>query len=86
MRAERGGVFTDAGGRRWLLSLLSPHQSASPAVSGGQAEVLLVGGKARFGLAVPAAEPLRLTCGRDTRPFAAEFEVPADCLPVTGCR
>jgi len=29
MRAERGGVFTDAGGRRWLLpllsSLLSPH-------------------------------------------------------------
>ena len=45
-----------------------------------------VGGKARSGLAVPAAEPLRLTCGRDTRPFAAEFQVPADCLPVTGCR
>jgi hypothetical protein len=48
--------------------------------------VLPAGGKARFGLAVPAAEPLRLTCGRDTRPFAAEFEVLADCLPVTGCR
>jgi hypothetical protein len=48
--------------------------------------VLLVGGKARFGLAVPVAEPLRLTCGKDIWPFAAEFEVPADCLPVTGCR
>lgn len=27
--------------------------------------MLLVGGKARFGPAVPAAEPLPLTCGRD---------------------
>jgi hypothetical protein len=46
--------------------------------------VLLEGGKDSFGLVAPGTKLLRLTCRSTTRPFAAEFDVPADCLPVTG--
>lgn len=46
--------------RSWVIP-----GNARRSQSAGQAEVLLVNGKAGSGLVVRPAEPLRLTCGRD---------------------